>query len=188
MNIFINARLGDGCYFKYKTCKHWSISFSGVEKNWIEHKHVISKSNNKVYKRPQSLKAYGTKPIYFLHMTSCEVDCYAIMSIEEIINKMEIEDVIALYFDDGSWHKKKHFMHIYTNSFNKDENLFLIKKLKELLDINCKLRLDKKKTGKEYFYLALSVSDSNILKGIINDYIISYPNLSCFNYKIGLYE
>lgn len=188
MNIFINARIGDGCFHKYSTCKHWSISFSSINKPWIEHKHEISSCSNSIHTREQSIKAYGKRLIYQFHMTSKEADEYAILPVESLIERMDVYDLIWLYLDDGSWHKKKHYMHIYTNSLSKLDNMLLINHMNHILNIKPKLRIDRKKNGKEYYYLALSVSDSNSFKVHIVDYLKKYPNLSCFNYKVGLYE
>lgn len=121
-------------------------------------------------------------------MTSEMADKYALMSLIEVIGEMNVMDLIWLYLDNGSWHKKKHFMHLYTNSLNLTENEALIKRIEELIGIKCKLRIDRKKDGRQYYYLALSVSDSLIMKNIVRDYIRSYPELSCFNYKVGIYE
>lgn len=83
--------------------------------------------------------------------------------------------VLAFWImDDGSW--TGHGILLHTNSFTKDDNLFLIDVLKKKFEINANLR---KKN--EYYIIYIKAESVNKVRTLTKDFIIKD-----FQYKIGL--
>jgi len=187
-NLYINAKLGDGCIRKGETNKYHQLSFSGTEETWIRYKHQLSETTTKFCNQEQSPNAYGKKRIYrFTTSPSPMAEYYSQITIIDLISQMTIKDLIALYFDDGSWHKGKHIMNLYTNSLTIEENERLILKIHELLGYSPKMIFDRKKDGRQYPYLYFPRMLVKEFIPHINEFI-NETGLVCFLYKIGLSE
>jgi hypothetical protein len=74
-------------------------------------------------------------------------------SIEEVIEDLDRFDLALWFMDDGSWHKNKYIMHLYSNMLNDSQTDLLIAKVESLYGIAPRKRIDRKKDGREFFYL-----------------------------------
>lgn len=192
-DIFLNAKLGDGCLSvqTHKNIVMCTARFTGTIKSWQHCKLKVAQQSgyalmSNLNQKEQAKEAYGTKPIYHFSFTAKEqVLYYTNLTIKECISKLSIYDLVAWYLDDGSYHKSRETMHLYSNSLSKEENLYLIEHIYTLLNEKPRLRLDRKKNGKEYYYLYFG------RKLIINFFpyvksFLDYHQLTCdLGYKIG---
>lgn len=160
-DLFLNAKLGDGCLsiVTHKNNRMCTARFNGTVESWQLCKLKLAKQSgyaakSNLLQREQAKGAYGTKPIHHFSFTEKEqVLYYTGLTIKECINKLSIYDLVAWYLDDGSYHVSRETMHLYSNSLSKEENLYLIEHIFTLLSERPRLRVDRKKDGREYYYL-----------------------------------
>jgi hypothetical protein len=77
-------------------------------------------------------------------------------SVEEVISDLDKFDLFLWFMDDGSWHKHKHFMNLYSNMLNDSQTTLLINKIESLYGIAPRKCIDKKKDGRQFNYLYFS--------------------------------
>lgn len=184
LNLLVNARTGDGCITKWKSCTYASLSFSGTNESWLRHKYSLAQSPRSFRVGQQNQMAWGRKTIYsFSTKPSQEYTEFEALPLGDVINSMKLEDLVALHLDDGSLHKRKKFIHLYCNSFSTEETELLAVKVSELLYSRLPtVRFDRKKSGKCYPLLYIGVSSAEALREASKTYC-EKNNISDFEYK-----
>lgn len=157
--VLISAKLGDGCFIKYKK---YYLSLSSINLDYLCYKRDILKSSG-VYICPikvQKSGFTGKSNIYrFETRVHSAITDIGNLNILDCIKGLDKLGLILYFLDDGSLHKNKRFGHIYCNTFTDIE-------VKALIDIiysyyplkRCSKRMDKKKNGREYPYIYIPVS------------------------------
>ena len=163
-NLLFNSKFGD-CYLSVgvNTCRP---SFMSTSNSLLKEKErMLEDCGMKVSKRRKGESGYGGKKeinvINSLGDTELK-DLYDSYSNEELLRTAEEKDLILLYLDDGSWHKRSELMHLYCNELTENELKALADRVEELYGTRPTLRWDKKKDGRSfpYFYFPRKLVDT----------------------------
>jgi len=76
-------------------------------------------------------------------------------------------------------------MHLYSNKLSESDSLLLIEKFTNLYGIAPKLRVDKKKDGRQFFYLCLNVELSKKFRAAVEKFGVKHKLFNLY-YKAGL--
>ena len=192
MNIsqfLYSAKLGDGCFYRRSPKHNYLFQFTSYNKEYIDfafkHLKELGYFPNKVREMKSGYKE-GSSGHYFQTRVHKDFTYVANLSIKETIERLNLEGLIFLYLDDGSFHKNKHTGHLYCNTFSEEEASALIDKFYAFYSVKkCTLHWDKKRSGKKYPYIYIPVSVMNLFKHDIKE-LISKNSLNSFMYKVGL--
>lgn len=110
---------------------------------------------------------------------------YKIMSNMGAIDLLTKKDLILWYLDDGSYHINRKTMHLYSNMFNKEESLKLIDKITDLFNIDPRLRIDRKKDGREFYYLYFRRRMVKVFRPMVEDFLRE-NSINDLLYKAGI--
>ena len=107
------------------------------------------------------------------------------MSTIEILHKLDIQGLVYYFLDDGTYHQRKHFGHLYCNTFSDDEVEVLIDVLYKFYpQKRCTKRFDRKKDGRQYPYIYIPVVVMNEFKKDIKNFL-EENNIDSLMYKVG---
>ncbi|MDJ0827723.1 MAG: hypothetical protein QNJ16_19720 [Rhodobacter sp.] len=146
VNFYLNAIFGDGTISKYYSNGKAQCNFSNTNEEIIRFKAKMI--NSKYYKRQQSEKAYGKKPIYVTQKSLPIIDMPKI----ELIRRIGLEDFFLWLCDDGSIHKRSGFMNLCSHSLSLAENIELSWHLWHYLGIETRVLPERKKDERVFFY------------------------------------
>lgn len=187
--LILSGKLGDGCIFKNnKEQEDFSISYVSINLDYLSYKRdelskLVKVSNLRTQK---SGYKQGATSYTFATYASKKITHVANMSISECISNLTVESLILFYLDDGTYHQKKHFMHLYCNEFSDEEVELLINKIYELYPLKrSSFRWDKKKDGRKYPYIYIPVVVANKFKEDIKEFLLSNEIYSML-YKVGV--
>jgi len=107
------------------------------------------------------------------------------MSNMDAIDLLTKKDLILWYLDDGSYHINKKTMHLYSNMFNKEESIKLIDKITNLFNIDPRLRIDRKKDGREFYYLYFRRKMVKVFRPTVEKFLRK-NNIDDLLYKAGI--
>jgi hypothetical protein len=188
-SVLLSGKLGDGGI--YKSSANCFALYVSVNLDYLQYKHNVLVRNgikcadittqNSGYK--QGAKSYTFRAC--VHPTITRVHE---LSISKTISILTKRSLIQLYLDDGSFHKKKHFMHIYCNTFTVNETEQLADKIFELYPIKRpSLRWDKKKDGRKYPYLYIPTTTAREMREDVLEFLQKH-NINSLMYKTGYFE
>lgn len=180
-----NAKLGDGCITKQ--CKNASLGFTSTDLDlMLIKKAMCNKEGYTVGEIGTQKSGYGgTKTIYkFTTRVDEEITKVADASLSELIKTIDKVDLFLWFMDDGSWHKNRHTMHLYSNMLNDAETDELIARIGELYGIAPRPRKDRKKDGRSFNYLYFPRELVKVFRPEFKEYVMSYGLESMF-YKFG---
>lgn len=183
--IAVNARLGDGRLGD--ASKNANISFYSTDKSLLEHKErLLLAEGYGGIKWGTQLSGYGgTKTIYkmstFVSDKATEVRD---LPIEDILRSIDEEGLIMWYLDDGSWHIKRHTMHLYSNMLDANQTQILIERIEQLYGIAPRIRTDRKQDGRSFYYIYFPRELVVKFRPIVRQYLIDNA-LSTLYYKVG---
>lgn len=180
-----NGKLGDGCIIK--PVKNASMSFTSTDLNIIHLKREMCKNEGFTFGEIGTQKSGygGTKTIYkFNTHVDEKITKVADASLSELIHSLDKEDLFLWYIDDGSWHKKRHTMHLYSNMLNDAETDELITIIGDIYGIAPRPRKDRKRDGRSFNYLYFPRDLVKRFRPEFKDYAMSY-NLETMYYKFG---
>lgn len=187
--IILSGKLGDGCIFKNNEGqKDYNISFVSKNLDYLTYKRdelskVVKVSN---LRKQKSGYKEGAFSFTFTTYMSTLVTNVANLSVTECIEALTKESFIMFYLDDGTYHQKKHFMHLYCNEFTELEVESLISKVYSLYPYKrCSLRWDKKKDGRKYPYIYIPVKTASEIKKDVENFLIKNEIYSLL-YKVGV--
>lgn len=181
LQVVISGKFGDGCLSTPKTCRDNSIYYTNcIHKEYIDYKCELLGSL--VSNRGMVLKnGYAQKPIYTMY-THVNPDITTIKNLD-IESSLKLLDDLGLalwFYDDGSLHKTKLFYNLNTQAFSKEINEDLFIPFLKNFDINAKATIERKKDGREFWYLRIGRYDGAYeISKILNKY-----KVNCFDYKI----
>lgn len=182
--IAVNAKLGDGYFSKSKNA---AITFVSTDKALLEFKErmLISEGYEGFRWGTQKSGYGGTKTIYnlttFVNEKATEVRD---AEVETVITTLDKEDLILLYLDDGSWHKTRNTMHLYSNMLDEEQSNLLIRHIGSLYGVEPRLRIDRKKDGRQYYYLYFPRDLVKLFRPDVKRYLID-AELTSLYYKFG---
>ena len=180
-----NAKLGDGCVVKSHKNAH--LKFVSTDSNLLQLKMRMCDKEGITYGKLGTQKSgYGGKKIIYkfdthVHESITEV---ADANISDLITSLDKEDLFLWYMDDGSWHKSRNTMHLYSNMLNDEETDQLIDKIGSIYGIAPRPRKDKKKDGRSFNYLYFSRELVKVFRPEFKDYVM-FHKLSDMYYKFG---
>ena len=179
IQVLLTGKFGDGCFVQtaysvyYSACSIYEeyIDFkASLLGDLFHHKTTVL---NKGFKENNIFRLYtGTDP-----RTAFICD----ESIEDSFARMDGLGLALWVYDDGSLHKTKHFYQINTQKYSREvlEDIF-VPGLKSKFDITAKTTAERKKDGREFWYLRISKYEGS---NIISDALSKYP-VNCYNYKV----
>lgn len=191
--LLYSLKIGDGCFVTQ--CKDESVErpnyylmANSINLDYISHKKSqldklgistqplhIGKSG---YKDSSVIYNFGTRN----HPLITKVGN---MSITDILKSINVEGLVYLFLDDGTFHQKKHFGHIYCNTFSDEEVELLINVMYKFYpQKRCVKRLDKKKDGRQYPYIYIPVVVMNEFRKDIQKFL-EENNINSLMYKVG---
>ncbi|QVY62957.1 hypothetical protein [Cytobacillus gottheilii] len=180
-----NGKLGDGCIIK--PYKNASMSFTSTDLNVINFKRKMCIEEGFTFGEIGTQKSGygGTKTIYKFNTHVDErITQVADASYTDLIKTLDKEDLFLWYIDDGSWHKTRNTMHLYSNMLNDDETSELIAKIDEIYGIAPRARKDRKRDGRSFNYLYFPRDLVKLFRPEFKEYLIELK-LESMYYKFG---
>ncbi|MRX54660.1 hypothetical protein GJU41_11820 [Bacillus idriensis] len=180
-----NAKLGDGCISK--THKNAHLSFISTDLNVLNLKKEMCKDEGFSCGdfRTQKSGYGGTKTIYnFYTRVNEKITQIADASHSDLIASLDKEDLYLWYMDDGSWHKTRNTMHLYSNMLDDNETNELITKIGDIYGIAPRPRKDRKKDGRSFNYLYFPRGLVKLFRPEFKEYAMSHE-LETMYYKFG---
>lgn len=189
LQVLLTGKFGDGCFCGNTGVKlypnmtyNFSYQTSSIHKNYLEFKKELL--GNLCITPVKTIMNTGYKQgvIHTLHTkTSPEITKIALSSSENLLKQMDELGLALWFYDDGSKHKTKEFYNLNTQAFSKEFNEdAIIPFLKTKFDITAILTKDKKKDGKEFWYLRIGkYNGAFIISQILQKYYVN-----CFDYKL----
>ena len=187
--IILSGKLGDGCIFKNnEEQKEHNISFVSKNLDYLTYKRdelskIVKVSN--LRKQKSGYKEGAFSFTFSTHMSK-QVTDVANLSVIECIEALTKESFSMFYLDDGTYHQKKHFMHLYCNEFTEIEVEHLISKIYSLYPYKISsIRWDRKKDGRKYPYIYIPVKTANEIKKDVEKFLVKNEIYSML-YKVGI--
>jgi hypothetical protein len=149
-----NAKLGDGTIVHQRI--NASALFTSTDIDVLKVKQMMCFMEGITHSDfgTQASGYGGKKTIYkFSTRVHARLTEVSKASVEEVINDLDKFDMALWFMDDGSWHKNKHTMHLYSNMLDDIQTELLINKIENLYGIAPRKRIDKKKDGRQFYYL-----------------------------------
>ena len=191
--LLYSLKLGDGCFVTQ--CKdennpkpNYYLMATSINLDYISHKKsqldklgVTTQplhTGKSGYKDTSIIYSFGTRNHYLISVVGN-------MRTIDILNSLNVEGLIYLFLDDGTYHQKKHFGHIYCNTFSDEEVETLIDVIYKFYpQKRCVKRIDRKKDGRQYPYIYIPVAVMNEFKKDIQQFL-EENNISSLKYKVG---
>ena len=179
LQVFLTSQLGDG---NIHTTNSNSTFYSTNCKyeEYIDFK--ISLLGNMFKAKKYLIKnGFSSTPIWLMRSKSSNyLRTIKEMSVSEIVDKLDDLGIALWFYDDGSLHKRKLFYNLNTHKFSKEiqENIFI--PFFNKFDIYPKIRTERKKDGRTFYYLSIGKYDGAInVSTILSNYFVS-----CYSYKL----
>lgn len=185
LQLLLSLRIGDGCFVTQSNGKTYRMQTNGVSHDYIAYKRSVLDANGIKCTSTQTISGYckDSNIIGFRTVVNEYITAVAKLPIAHIIDSLDLHGLIYYYLDDGTLHKRKHFMHLYCNSFTVEETNYFIDKLYKLFPYKrCTLRFDRKKDGRCFPYIYVPVSVAKELNLVVRDYLIQH-DISSLLYK-----
>lgn len=181
IQLVLTGVFGDGCLFK-QTAKYHNVKFSSIHREYMEFKKSLFTTISCSNINTTSNNGYKKGNIYSItSQASKEISKINNDSLENNLKKFNELGLALWFYDDASFHYKKHFYNLNSHALSYDiQNEVLIPMLKDKLDVNAKIAYDKKADGRVFTYLRINKISGNALN--ISDLLNKYP-LKCFKYK-----
>ena len=191
--LLLSQKVGDGCFItqvKEKDGKeNYYFSSNSINLDYINFKKSVFDSIDGMHTHNirEGKSGYNsTSKIY-----SFDTRNHALISLVgrkktlEVLDELNKIGLIIFYLDDGTYHQKKHFGHIYCNTFSDEEVDRLIKKVYYFYPQKlCKKRYDRKKDGRFYPYIYIPVCVMDEFKKDIERFLVE-NKIDSMLYKVG---
>lgn len=181
LQVILTGKFGDGCLSTPKTC----VNNSMYSSNCIYEEYVDFKSKllGDLFSKKSYVdrNGYSKKPIWQFHThVSPEITKVRNMDIETALNLVDELGLAMWFYDDGSLHKRDLFYNLNTQAFSEKIQRDLFVPFFEKLDIIAKPTIERKKDGREFWYLRVGRYDGAYK---ITQIMNKYP-VNCYNYKV----
>lgn len=180
-----NARIGDGMVTNHISVA--SVTFISTDLSLLRYKEKILQDEGVGITVKKTQKSgYGGKKTIYVYTSESNADFKdtADAKIEDIIKDLTKEDLYVWYLDDGSWHISRRTMHLYSNALDKEQSELLIERIEELYGIEPRLRVDRKKDGRQFYYLYFPRKLVRVFRPEVEKFIRE-NNLDTLYYKVG---
>ena len=187
--VLLSLRIGDGSFGTQSVrYQRYSLHTSSIKKDYLDYKRSILEKNGIYVRDTKCTSGYGSKnTIYgFDTRVDARISIVAKLSVEEVINNLDLLGLILYYLDDGSYHKGCDTIHLYCNRFSIDECNYLIEKIYELFPIKrCTIMTDRKKDGRKFPYLYMPKTTTNEFRKAVENFLVT-NNITSMFYKANL--
>lgn len=189
--MVINAYFGDGHLLKQSKNANYSLSFCSVSFDLLVYKYNMCRKLTPKWVKDRVSGYGGIKPIKaFGTRVNKDIVKYIEKGFDFILSRFEMLDLILLYLDDGSVHKRHGTVHLYTNSFNLEETEKIMERIDTLLKADekhkCRRRVDKKKDGRAFNYIYIPRILAEYLIFETENFLNKY-DIESLRYKIFYY-
>lgn len=181
LQVIVSGKFGDGCISTPKTCADNSYFRTNcVYEEYIDFKMKLLGDlvSNKNFTKENG---YSKTPIYscYTHVNP-DITTIKNMDIESSLNLLDDLGLALWFYDDGSLHKTKLFYNLNTQDFSEEINRDLFVPFLEKFNIHAKPTIERKKDGREFWYLRIGRYDGAYeISKILDKY-----RVNCFDYKI----
>lgn len=156
--LLLSLKLGDGCYVNQRKLSKptYYVMTNAINHDYVQYKERLLNNHGIETAHYIRHSGYGSSKLQHGIRTHVEVETTIVgrMSIDDIVKDLDLFGMCLYYLDDGSLHKHKHFMHLYSNSLTYEQIEVLIDKFYGWFPIQrCKHRIEKKKDGREFGYI-----------------------------------
>ena len=183
LQTLLTGKFGDGCLHKRTNNKEFCYSTSCIYKDYLEFKKDllgnlvtdkgIIEDVNRGYKQNVIYKMATHSSILISEIVE--------QSLEDSLNLMDDLGLALWFYDDGSLHKDKYFYNLNTQKYSEEINRDLfVPFLKDKFDIKATPTIERKKDGREFWYLRIGKWDGST---IISEILSKYP-VTSYNYKL----
>lgn len=184
LQVLITGVFGDGCFHRYSNKETYNFFYctNSIHKEYLEFKKKLLDNLCTENISSHVNRGYEEGTIYQVK-TRCtpDISSISITAPNELLSMMDELGLALWIYDDGSLHKTKLFYNINTQRFSKEfiEN-YIVPFLKNKFNIIAIPTIERKKNGKEYWYLRVrKYEGAFIISNILRKYYIH-----CFDYKI----
>lgn len=180
-----NAILGDGTLRINKDTA--AITYISTDLSLLRHKEkLLAEEGIEVTVKKTQASGYGGKKTIHVYSAtpSAAVKEASDAGIDKLIKDLTKEDIYLWYLDDGSWHINRLTMHLYSNMLDESQTHALIERIGELYGVEPRIRIDRKKDGRQFYYLYFPRELVRIIRPEIEDYIRK-NGIESMLYKVG---
>jgi hypothetical protein len=178
--IILSGLLGDGYIsIPLKSNKSRYTTTSYYEE-YIDFKINLLKNirSNKRFVKSQGI---AKTPIYILDTNYTEeIALFKSFTLDKILHNLDELGIAMWFYDDGSLHKDKLFYNLCTHAFTKEEQEEYFIPFFNKFNIFPKLTIERKKDGREFYYLRISKFEGAYEIATI---LTKFP-IECYKYKI----
>lgn len=186
--LLLSGKIGDGSFINQRktTDKTYRFSTNSINKDYVEHKKsVFNRCGLKTVDEFNKYSGFNPdKHLYAFRTLITEETTYVgRMSVEDVLLKLDKLGLIYYYLDDGSLHKRKHFMHLYCNSFEENQAVMLVDLIEKYYpQKRCTLRVEHKKDGRMFYVVYIPVTVAKMFSRDVRKFLIK-NNIRSMLYK-----
>lgn len=179
--VLISGILGDGCISNHTSTIDSYYATNCKYKEYLEFKKNLLGSlcqfnNINIVEH----NGYSGNKIYTLKTKKdSRISNIKDMSLKEILDNLDELGIALWIYDDGSLHKNKLFYNINTQAFPKEVQEEIFVPFFNKFNIFPKLTIERKKDGREFWYLRVSKYEGAFE---VSNILSKYP-LECYAYK-----
>lgn len=182
-----NARLGDGCITLGATNRNASIKFTTTSLDLLLYKKRMCEQEGFIVGDIGTQKSgYGGKKTIYKFDTWVNETITKVYYLEltELIDSLDYDDLYLWFLDDGSWHKKKHIMHLYSNMLDDEDTEHLRQRITMLYGVSPRPRKDNKKDGRSFNYLYFPRDLVKRFRPGLKEFVVN-NGIKSMHYKFG---
>ena len=182
IQVLLSGRLGDGCFNTDARVYNPLLAVSSIHKEYMEFKKTLLGNLATGGINSTLNKGFKEGIIYSVRTNTREEFNYIKEAkIESLLPLLDELGLAIWFYDDGSLHREKSYYNLYTNSFDlQTHETVFIPLLLNRFNIKAKVRIDRKKDGRIFYYLSVGKYDGSF---IVNE-ILSKYKIDCFKYKL----
>lgn len=191
--LLYSLKIGDGSFVQNSTGERfgkatYSLLINSINLDYLVHKKTELERQG-IITQPLRTAKSGFKENSIIYVFGTRIHNHitqvAHLSITEILHRLDVQGLVYFFLDDGTFHQKKHFGHIYCNTFNDEEVELLINVMYKFYpQKRCVKRLDKKKDGRQYPYIYIPVVVMNEFRKDIQKFL-EENSINSLMYKVG---
>jgi hypothetical protein len=181
LQVLVSGKFGDGSLNTPRSEKsNATFSTNCIYEEYLKFKkHLLGDLSFNI--TPEINRGYKENIIYRLSTKASEdITKIRNMSIEEALKLIDDLGVALWFYDDGSLHKTKLFYNLNTQAFSEEVNRDIFVPFFKKFNINVIPTIERKKNGKEYWYLRIPKYEG----AYEVSQILSKYSLDCYSYKI----
>lgn len=181
LQVLVSGKFGDGSLNTPRSEKsNATFSTNCIHEEYLKFKkHLLGDLSFNI--TSEINRGYKENIIYRLSTRASEdITKIRNMSIEEALKLIDDLGIALWFYDDGSLHKTKLFYNLNTQAFSEEVNRDIFVPFLKKFNINAIPTIERKKNGKEYWYLRIPKYEG----AYEVSQILSKYSLDCYSYKI----